>query len=180
MTSPEKHLKNRLMLRDMALFAMFGALMFTSKVMLDFLPNVHLVGAFIAVFTVTYRFRALIPIYLYVMLTGLFYGFNAWWIPYLYVWTVLWAAVMLIPKSFSKKATAVTAHILAVLHGLAFGTLWAPSQAILFGLDLSGTVKWIIAGLPYDALHAAGNLVAGFLIYPLMNLLEKLNKQNTN
>ena len=147
--------------------------------MLDFLPNVHLIGTFIAVFTAVYRTKALIPIYVYVMLTGLYYGFNAWWVPYLYIWTILWAALMLIPKKLPRKAYAVIAHAAAVLHGLLFGTLWAPAQAITFGLSFSGMIKWIIAGLPYDLIHGFGNLVAGFLIYPLITLLDKLNKQKT-
>lgn len=163
-------------LRELCLFAMFGALMFISKMVMDFLPNVHLTATYIAIFTVIYRHKALIPIYVYVFLTGLYYGFNAWWIPYLYTWTVLWALIMLIPKRLPPRTVCILAHASAVLHGLLFGVLWAPSQAVLFDLSFSSAVKWIIAGLPYDAIHGAGNFVAGFLIYPMIPLLKKLNK----
>ena len=36
---------NRLSVRDMAVFAMLGTLMFCSKILMEFLPNVHLLGA---------------------------------------------------------------------------------------------------------------------------------------
>jgi len=137
-------------LYELSLFAMFGALMFISKVIMDFLPNIHLAGVFIAVFTLTYRAKALIPIYVYVLLVGLFYGFNPWWIPYTYIWAILWAAIMLIPKKTPKKTAAIISHVLCVVHGLAFGTLWAPAQAILFNLsfpDKNTSMAWTCSGV---------------------------------
>ena len=68
---------------------MMGTLMYISKAVMEFLPNVHLIAAFIAVFTIVYRAKALFPIYVFVFLTGLMNGFNTWWIPYLYIWAVL-------------------------------------------------------------------------------------------
>ena len=47
-------------LRLMAIFAMLGAIMFVSKLVMEFLPNVHLVGALLVVYTVVYRTKALI------------------------------------------------------------------------------------------------------------------------
>jgi hypothetical protein len=32
---------------------------------------------------------------------------------------------------------------------------------------------WIVAGLPFDAIHAAGNLAGGLLIYPLVKVMKK-------
>ena len=60
------------------------------------------------------------------------------------------------------------------LHGFLYGVFYAPAQALMFGLDFRGTVAWVIAGLPWDAVHGVGNLVTGFLIVPLTELLRKL------
>ena len=65
--------------------------MFCSKVIMEALPNIHLLGMLTMVYTLTFRWKALIPIYIYVFLNGLYAGFNVWWVPYLYIWTVLWA-----------------------------------------------------------------------------------------
>ena len=166
--------ESRLTIREMAVFAMFGALMFGSKIAMEALPNIHLLGMFIMTLTIVYRKKALIPLYLYVFLEGLFGGFSLWWVPYLYVWTILWGVTMLLPKKLPTQAACIVYPLVCGLHGLAFGALYAPAQALMFGLSFKAMISWIIAGLPFDALHAAGNLVSGLLILPLSRLLMKL------
>lgn len=161
---------------EMALFAMFGALMYASKVAMASLPNIHLVGMFIITLTVVFRKKALIPLYLYVLLEGLFGGFTTWWIPYLYVWTVLWGVTMLLPKTMPDKVACVVYPLVCALHGLLFGTLFAPAQALFFHLDFKQTLAWIAAGIPFDVTHAVGNLFAGLLVLPLTKFIRKLLK----
>ena len=81
---------------------------------------------------------------------------------------------MLIPKKLSYKAGAIVYPLLCGLHGLAFGTLYAPAQAIMYGLSFENTIRWIIAGLPWDFIHAGGNLAVGLLIVPTVKILRKL------
>lgn len=158
----------------MVIFALLGTLMFCSKIIMEFLPNIHLLGMFTMVFTLVFRKKALIPIYIYVMLNGVYAGFNLWWIPYLYIWTILWGVTMLMPKAMPTKVACVVYPLICGLHGLLFGTLYAPAQALSFGLDLNQTIAWIVAGLPWDAIHAVGNVCSGMLIVPLCGLLRKL------
>lgn len=169
-----RRIRNRIY--DICIFSMLGALMFCSKVVMEFLPNVHLLGMLTMVYTLVYRHRALIPIYLYVLLNGIYAGFNMWWIPYLYIWTILWGVTMLLPRNMPKKVGAVVYPIVCALHGLAFGTLYAPAQAIMFGLSFKQTLAWIVAGLPWDLVHMAGNFAAGLLIVPLYAVISKLEK----
>lgn len=89
--------------REIVIFGMLGGIMYVSKIIMEAAPNIHLLGTFIVAFTVVYRKKALYPIYIYVLLNGMFSGFSVWWIPYLYVWTVLWGAVMLLPQKMPKK-----------------------------------------------------------------------------
>ena len=93
----------KLKVKEITVFAMLGALIFALKKVMEFLPNVHLVGVFIIALTVVYRKKALYPLYVYVFLDGLFGGFSTWWVPYLYIWTVLWAVTMLLPRNIPKK-----------------------------------------------------------------------------
>ena len=158
----------------MAVFAMFGALMYASKEIMAVLPNIHLLGMFTMLLTVVYRSRALYPIYIYALLEGLTWGFPTWWPPHLYVWTILWGVTMLLPKNMPDRAAMLVYPAVCALHGLAYGALYAPWQALAFGLSWEGMLTWIAAGLPFDALHAAGNLAAGLLILPLSRLLKRL------
>lgn len=146
--------------------------MYASKVIMEFAPNIHLLGVFTVAFTVVYRKKALYPIYTYVILNGIFSGFAAWWIPYLYVWTVLWGAVMLLPKNMPKKIQPIVYMSVCALHGFLFGTLYAPAQAVLFGLNLKGMIAWIAAGLPYDLIHGVSNFFCGMLIVPIISALR--------
>lgn len=168
--------KNRLSLKEISLFALFGALMYVSKLVMEFLPNIHLIAMFVVTFTVVYRAKALYPIYIFVLLTGLMGGFGTWWIPYLYIWAVLWAITMLLPKRMPKHIAVVVYALLCTLHGLLYGVLYAPVQAFVFGLSFEGTIAWIAAGFPFDLIHGIGNFFSSLLILPLVALLKKISK----
>jgi len=151
---------------------MLGALMFASDIAMEALPNIHVVGVFIVAITVAYRWKALYPLYIYVFLNGLYAGFSMWWVPYLYVWTVLWGVVMLLPKSLPKRLSPVVYMTAAGLHGLLFGVIYAPCQALLMGFDLRQTLLWISAGFYFDLIHGISNFCLGILIVPIINTLR--------
>ena len=163
-----------LSVREMVVFAMLGTLMFTSKIVMEALPNVHLLGALTMVYTVVYRKKALIPIYLYVLLNGLYAGFDVWWMPYLYLWTLLWGVTMLLPRHMPPRLAMLVYPAVCACHGLAFGALYAPAQALAYGFSVEQTLAWIVAGLPWDVIHGVGNACAGLLILPLSRLLFRL------
>lgn len=166
----------KLTIREMAVFAMLGALMYASKMIMEVAPNVHLLGAFTIAFTVVYRKKALYPIYTYVLLNGIFCGFATWWIPYLYLWAVLWGATMLLPKRIPEKIRPLVYMLLCAAHGFLFGTLYAPAQALLYGLSFQKMVAWIISGLPWDFVHGVSNFFCGILIVPIVKILTFLEK----
>ena len=103
-----------------------------------------------------------------------------WWVPYLYIWTILWAITMLLPRRMPTKAKCVVYPTVCCLHGIAFGTLYAPAHAIMLGMNVPQMLAWIVAGLPWDLLHGVGNLFAGMLILPLSQLLQKCIKRQRN
>lgn len=156
---------------------MLGAVMYASKLIMEFAPNIHLLGVFTIAFTVVYRKKALYPIYIYVVLNGMFMGFPTWWLPYLYLWTVLWGVVMLLPKNMPKKVQPIIYMVVCSLHGFLFGTLYAPAQALLYGLSFQGMIAWIIAGFPWDCIHGISNFFCGMLILPIISALRLADKQ---
>lgn len=168
----------KLSVREMCVFAMLGALMFASKIIMEVLPNIHILGMLTMAYTLAFRKKALIPLYVYIMLNGIFAGFATWWIPYLYIWTVLWGITILLPKRMPKPVAIVVYPLICSLHGLFFGVLYAPAQALLFGLDFEGMLAWIAAGFVFDVTHAIGNFAAGLLILPMSQLLIRLNQSN--
>ncbi|MBE5927992.1 MAG: hypothetical protein E7267_01235 [Lachnospiraceae bacterium] len=161
---------------EIAIFGMLGALMYASKVLMELLPNIHLIGVFVIAITVVYGRKALYPIYTYVFLTGMFTGFATWWIPYLYIWTILWAVTMLVPKNMPKKIRPIVYMCLCASHGFLFGVLYAPAQALLFGMSFDAMIAWIIAGLPFDIIHGVSNFFCGMLICPIIAVLKQAGR----
>ena len=159
---------------ELVLFPMLGALMFCSKLIMEALPNIHLLGMLTMTYTLVFRKKALLPIYIYVMLNGLFAGFSMWWIPYLYIWTILWGLTMLLPRNMPHRVAMVVYPLLCAIHGFAYGALYAPAQALMVGLDFEQTLVWIVAGIPFDLIHGVSNFAVGLLILPLSELLKKL------
>ena len=151
--------------------------MYASKMIKEVAPNVHLLGVFTIAFTVVYRKKALYPIYTYVILNGIFCGFATWWIPYLYLWAVLWGATMLLPKRIPEKLRPLVYMLLCAAHGFLFGTLYAPAQALLYGLSFQKMVAWIISGLPWDFVHGVSNFFCGILIVPVIKILTFLENK---
>ena len=166
----------KLNIKEAVLFALLGALMLVSKLALEFLPNVHMLAALTIAYTVVFRKKALYPIYVYVLLNGIVAGFSLWWIPYLYLWTVLWGVTMLLPKNMKPKVAVPVYMVTAALHGFLFGTMYAPAQAIMFGLSFKATISWIIAGLPWDAIHGVSNFFMAILVLPIVKTIRLAQK----
>ena len=170
----------KLKIREIAIFGMLGAVMYASKILMEALPNIHLLGVLTIAYTVVYRKKALWPIYIYVFLNGLFAGFNLWWVPYLYIWAVLWGVTMLLPKNMQKWLAPIVYMCVCAAHGFLYGVLYSPAQALIFGLDFNQTLAWIASGLPFDIVHGVSNFFCGILILPIIKILQHAEKYGRN
>ncbi|MBE6911384.1 MAG: hypothetical protein E7473_02565 [Ruminococcaceae bacterium] len=167
----------KLKTKDIAVFGMLGALLYASKLAMEAFPNIHILAPLIVSLTIVYRCRALYPIYIFVFLMGLFGGFSMWWIPYLYVWTILWGVVMLLPKKMPKVVAVIVYMVICSLHGFLFGILYAPAQALMFGLSFEEMLVWIAAGALFDTVHGVSNFFCGALVLPVAEVLKRLSKK---
>jgi hypothetical protein len=57
---------------------------------------------------------------------------------------------MLLPKQMPKRVSSIIYMLVCALHGLVFGILYAPAQALMFGLSFEATLAWIASGFPFD------------------------------
>lgn len=170
--------KAGLTILEMAVYALLGALCFATKVALSGIPNVHLVCVFMIAFTAAFRFKALIPLYVYVFLEGLVYGFTAYWVSYLYVWLLPFFLALLIPLRWKPWLRALLYAVTGGISGITFGALFAPAQALFFHLNLKSMLAWIATGFPYDLIHAGSNIIlCGILCVPVIALLELMKKK---
>lgn len=160
--------------RTVSVLALCTALVFGLQVALAAIPNGEIVTLLMILFTLYFRARTLYIIYAFAVLEGLTYGFHVWWIVYLYIWTVLWAAVMLAGR---RPRSRWFWAVLAGCYGLAFGALCAPPDLILGGPALA-LAKWI-SGIPFDLAHGAFNFLSVLFLFPPMDrLFARLQARN--
>lgn len=157
-------------------YALLAALLVAAKEVLAVLPNIEVVTLLIVVYTVVYRRRALVPIYLFVAIEAVMYPMFSTVVMYLYVWAILWGLVMLLPR---RVLPAPVYMLIGGLYGLGFGALCAPAQALMFSLDFEGMLAWIVAGLPFDITHAISGFVSCLLVPPLARLFLRLESRRT-
>ena len=157
----------RALLRD----ALLAAILILSKELLAFLPNVEMVSMLLMAYTVVYRARVLVPLYVYVAVEAVLFPFPPTVVMYLYVWLLLVLPVLLLPR---KPLSAPVYMLIGGVYGLLFGTLCAPTQAAFYHLSLRGTLAWIVAGFAFDVTHAVGNLAIGCLTPVVIHLLMRL------
>ena len=167
--------KPKLVIREIALFGMLGALTFGAKVAMSPLPNIEPVSLFVMLFAVVFGMKCLYPIYLYVLLEMLVYGFGTWNLNYLYVWAILAVAAF----CMRRLKHPIWWALLSGLFGMSFGLLCAPVDFLLGDLGFV-IAKWV-SGLSFDVTHAVGNFVIALILFvPLRKLLTKLyNKIKT-
>ncbi len=164
--------KKHLVLREVTLFALLGALTFAGKLAMMWLPNIEPVSLMVMLFAVTFGKKAVYPIYTYVFLEILVYGLGLWNIMYLYIWLVPAIGAWLMRKQTHPLAWA----LLSGCFGLAFGALCAPVDICIGGFGYAAA-KWV-SGIPFDIAHCAGNFVVALLLFaPLRSLLDRLQKR---
>jgi len=101
----------------------------------------------------------------------LFHGIGLWNINYLYVWTVLAVAAIILRKMGPPLGWA----ILSAVFGLSFGALCGIADIFIGGFPYAVS-KWI-SGIPFDLLHCGGNFAITLTLWkPLRKLMEKLYK----
>lgn len=159
---------NRLTARDITIMALMVAIIEVSKMALAQIPNVELTSFWIIMFTLYFGTRIFYVIPVFILIEGAMYGFNLWWIMYLYAWPLLAIVVLL----FKKMNTAWEWSFVSGLFGLCFGFLC--SIPYIFTSGLSGAFAWWVAGIPWDLVHGVANFTIMLVLYqPIKHIMAK-------
>lgn len=157
--------------KGVVVLALLGALLFAGKMAMALIPNIEPVSLLVMVYTVVYGGRALYPIYVYVGMECLIWGINLWSLSYLYVWAILALAAWLLRRMERPLGWA----ILSGAFGMSFGALCA---LLYVPVNWEYALTWWLAGIPFDAMHCAGNFVLALALFkPCRALLTKLSKR---
>ena len=143
--------------------------MFGLQVVMGPLPNIEPVSLLVMLFAVTFGWKSLYVIYTFVVMEILFYGFSLWNLNYLYIWTILAVAAVLMKKQTHPLSWA----LLSGVFGLLFGALCGIVDVFIGGFAYAAA-KWV-SGIPFDLLHCGGNFAIALLLFvPMRSLLGRL------
>lgn len=166
--------KERITVREIILFGFFSTVLIVAQVakalLLPFLPNIEFVSLFVIIYTLVLGKKVFYIIYVFVFAEGLVFGFDpTWWVSYLYIWSILAIAVLLLRNNESPVVWAIVSGT----FGLLFGTLG--TIPIFFINGVGGGIAYWINGIPFDLLHCGGNVIAAALLYkPLYKIMKRL------
>lgn len=155
--------------RDLALYSLLGATLFAAKTAMAALPNIEPVSLLVMLLAVSFGWKAMSAVVLFVALEFCLWGFGPWSFCYLYVWPLLFCLARLFRRMESPLGWAV----LSGCFGLLFGALCAIVYWIAGGW--AAAVSWWVAGIPMDLIHGISNFfIALALFRPLRRCLEQL------
>ena len=160
----------KLSIRELTLFGVLGAMTFALQVAMAPLPNIEPVSLLVMIYAAVFGWKALYPVYVFVVMEILFYGISTWNIYYLYVWTILACAAILMRHTRQTFPWA----LLSAVFGLFFGALCGIVDIFIGGFAYAAA-KWV-SGIPFDLLHCGGNFAITLILFkPLRAAMEKLH-----
>lgn len=164
--------KARVSIKDICLIGMMVAVIEVCKAALSFLPNIELTTFWLILFTLFFGRKILLIIPVFILIEGTIYGFNIWWIMYLYVWPLL----VIITWICRKQESVLFWSTFSGIFGLFFGLLCSIPYYVIGAVDggirngLYAGFTWWIAGIPWDIVHCIGNFVLMLVLYKPVKL----------
>ncbi len=159
---------------DVALVALMVAVIVVCKFAMISLPNISLTAFWLVLFSRHFGGRVYYVVPVFTALEGLIFGFNLWWVSYLYAWPIL----VLATKIFKRNDSALFWAVVTGIFGLSFGALCAIPYLFTAADLKSGltyAISWWISGIPWDIAHCIGNFVLMLLLYkPMGKAMERV------
>ena len=156
--------------RKIIRIALLSAILYVSKVALEFLPNVELVSLLTVLYTLVFGKEAFLIVTVFNLFELIQWGFGTWWVSYLYVWPLLVLITLLLKKIIKEEFLIWS--VVSGLFGLIFGSLFA---IVYLPVDPAYALAYWISGLPWDVWHGVCNFVLMLVIgKPLYLLLKKI------
>ena len=106
--------KFRFSAKDIALIGAMIAVIEVCKAVLSFMPNVELTTFWLIMFTLYFGRKVIAVVPAFILVEGIIYGMNTWWIMYLYIWPLL----VLLTWLFRKEDSALFWAIFSGIFGL--------------------------------------------------------------
>ena len=156
--------------RKITRIALLSAILYVSKLALDFLPNIELVSLLTILYTLVFGKEAFLIVTVFNLFQIIQWGIGSWTISYLYVWPLLCLLTLLLKKLIKEEF--IVWSIVSGIFGLIFGSLFA---LVYIPVDPAYALSYWITGLPWDVWHAVWNFVLMLVLgKPLYKVLKRM------
>lgn len=150
--------------------ALLSAILYISKVALEFLPNVEIISFLTIIYTLVFGTEAFIIVTVFNMFELLQWGFGIWWVSYLYTWPLLVMAALILKRIIGEEF--VLWAVVSGGFGLSFGALFAIAY---IPVSSAYAFTYWVSGLTWDVWHGACNFLIMLLIgRPVYKSLKKI------
>ena len=150
--------------------ALLSAILYVSKLALDFLPNVELVSLLVILYTLVFGKETFMIVTVFNLFQMIQWGIGTWTVSYFYVWSFLCLITLLLKKLIKEEF--VIWSMVSGVFGLIFGSLFA---VLYLFIDPAYALSYWIAGLPWDVWHAVWNFVLMIVLgKPFYMVLNKM------
>ena len=154
---------------DLILLVLLGAFAVSGRILLDPIPNVQPVTVIVLLAGVHFGAARTVALATAVALcSNMLLGHGLW---SLYQ-AVGWSAVGIAGAALSNRLYVDALAVLAAVSAFAFD--WIVSLSALHSLSSEVFLVYLMAGIPYDLLHAVGNVVfVAWLANPLSEVMTR-------
>lgn len=163
------------------MIALLATICSLGRIIFSGIPNVQPVTALLIIFTVILGWRIGMTIAtLTIILTNLFLGLGPWTIMQILSYWIVIFTINLIHKvllklNVSKHLNYIVMTIASGLMGFLYGFVISIMWVVLFRVN--HFFIYYMRGIPYDLLHAMGNIVFYLILFPVMsNVLKRFEK----
>lgn len=159
------------MTKRICLIGLLTAINVSSQLFLQFLPNFKPITSIIIIVTLYFGFKFACTLTVTtVLLSSSIFSFGTWTPFQMLSWFFIVFLTTMFAKFISKENTLFWA-IFSGFMGFVFGAVVSLEQFLYTNMD--GVIVYWLAGLYFDASHAAGNVVFYLCLYqPLMSVFK--------
>lgn len=162
--------------KRLATLGMLSAMGVVGRIMfgLPFLPNIQPMTVIILLVAYeTELYESLTLGTISIVVTSMYLGMGPWVITQIFAYWVLIVVSHLISK-LNMKNPRILLLLWAVMSGFIYGAIITYFDYLLYGIP--NLLVYYINGLPFDFLHAMGNLGFFIVLYPLYVKLKNKGK----
>lgn len=166
---------------DLLILALMGVFAVSGRVLLDPLPNIQPVTVIVLLAGIHFgSSRAVLLATSVALLSNVFLGHGIWTLYQAAGWSLVGISGSLLSDKMHVSGIISPSRVAALSVVAAFCFDWVVSLSALHSFGAELLPAYILSGIPFDMLHASGNVVfAAWLSTPLSEMMSRHSRSRT-